>query len=349
MKKTSNKAKIGFILAISSAFLYGLSTPINKLLLLDINPFVLSGWSYLFSGIITLPSLRNKKSNKSLKKTDIPKLVMIILFGSLLGPIIFFFGLNLSTSFQASLFQYSEAIFTILIALIVFKEKISKMTWLGIFIILITLMLWSIDFNIFRINQIFGTGVILILIGCACWAIDNNTTQSLGEKSSFQITSIKCIFGGIISLLLAILLDINIVLNFEYFLVIFIVGIFTFGVSIICFTSALKYLGTISTVMIVSLSPLIAAFLSIFINMEMINFLDLIILFIVILGVYLLIKEKRSIMHFHTAMIHFHPITSETIHHENIRIIEENSNGILHEHWKISHSHTEPHDSEHEN
>jgi len=123
MKKTSNKAKIGFILAISSAFLYGLSTPINKLLLLEINPFVLSGWSYLFSGIITLPSLRNKKSNKSLKKTDIPKLVMIILFGSLLGPIIFFFGLNLSTSFQASLFQYSEAIFTILIALIVFKLK----------------------------------------------------------------------------------------------------------------------------------------------------------------------------------------------------------------------------------
>jgi len=349
MKKPINKTTLGFLLAIGSAFLYGLSTPINKILLLTINPFVLSGWSYLFSGIFTLPSFRKNKSDTSLKKDDIPKLLIIILFGSILGPIIFFFGLNLSTSFQASLFQYSEAIFTILIALIIFKEKISRNTWLGISIILTTLIFWSIDFNIFRISQIIGTGVIFILIGCACWAIDNNTTQSLGDKSSFQITSIKCIVGGLISLLLALFLNLNILLNIEYLMAILIIGILTFGFSIICFISALKFIGTVNTVTIVSLSPFIAALLSIFINMELINFIDLAILIIIILGIFFLIKEKRSFMHFHTAKIHFHSITSETKHHKKIRIIKENSNGILHEHLEGSHFHADPHDLEHDN
>ncbi|MBN1802530.1 MAG: DMT family transporter [Candidatus Lokiarchaeota archaeon] len=338
---------IGYYLAFVAAFLYGLSTPLNKLLLSSISPLVLSGWSYLFSGIILLPGFKSIKVESSLMRQDLPKLFLIVFFGSFLGPLFYLFGLNRASAFQASLFQNSEAVFTILIAIFVFHEKISIKNAVGMALILSILLFWSIDFNLIAHFQIISAGALFILLGCACWAIDNNITQTLSKKSSIQITSFKCVFGGIVSLLLAFFLGSSVFLRIENFLYVGIVGFFTFGLSIICFTTALRYIGTIKTIVILSLSPFIAAVLSIFIIGDSINILDIFIFAVLLFSVFYFMREKHSHIHFHGSLVHSHLIPSNDSEHQEVRIIKREKKGVKHEHLNYEHEHEHYHHKGH--
>src|SRR5204863_1729038 len=82
----------GPLLALGSAFLFGASTPIAKLLLGVTDPLLLAGLLYLGSGIglaLTMAfgrSLGLVRPEAPLRAPDLPWLGAIILFGGILGP-----------------------------------------------------------------------------------------------------------------------------------------------------------------------------------------------------------------------------------------------------------------------
>lgn len=342
-----NKSTLGYLLAITASFLFGLSTPINKLLLGEINPVVLSGWSYLFSGLLLLPSLKYAKKETTLKKSDVPKLSLIILFGSVLGPIFVLFGLSQATAYQSSLFLNFEMIFTVSIAILVFKEEITWRALLGIIIMIVILLAWSVDFQLLTPIELFNFALLFILLGTLFWAMDNNITRTLEDRSSLQITMIKSLFGGVISLIIALILRAQVILSLIQFLIVLLVGFLTFGVSIACFTASLRYIGTIKTSVILSLSPFIGAALSLMIFLQMPSILDLLAFIIALVGVILIVSEKSESIHIHHFLIHSHVIDITDPHHERVKIIKREGENIVHVHEKLKHSHRKPHDDKH--
>ncbi|TFG02951.1 MAG: DMT family transporter [Promethearchaeota archaeon] len=338
----------GYFYALIAALLFGLSTPISKILLTEIDPITLSGWSYIFSGLFLLPGLKYIKKEKYLNSKDLLKISLIIIFGSILGPIFVLIGLANSSAFQASLFLNFEVVFTVLIAILVFKEKITIKNGIGIILIIVLLFSWSINFKFFDYMTFFSVGVSLIVLGCLFWAIDNNITRTLEGKSSIMITMIKSLCGGIITIFIAIILQINIFLSLSQFLIVFIFGVLTFGISIACFITALKYIGTIKAGIILALSPFISAILSIIINQETISLVDLIIFFLVFFGLVLITLENPEKLHGHHFIIHAHSISKEDVHHKDIKILNIEGNKISHVHKPIKHSHSFSHDSMHE-
>ena len=80
------------LLAIASAFLFGASAPIAKLLLGVTDPLLLAGLLYLSSGTglalvkIGGGSLGLGRSEAPLRGHDLPWLATIVLFGGILGP-----------------------------------------------------------------------------------------------------------------------------------------------------------------------------------------------------------------------------------------------------------------------
>jgi len=281
-------------MAFLSAFTFSLATPINKLLLTDITPLALSGWTYLIAGAILLPSFKVFKTGDRFHKKDIPKLSVCILSGGFAAPLCVLTGLTLVTAFQATLFLNSETVFTLILALGIFHEKVKVKGWIGIVLILAILLLWSVNFNILNLSSAYSPGVLLIMLGCFFWGLDNNIDQKLSVKPPAQLTCIKGLSGGAISLLVSVLFSQQSAPTAMEWVGIVCLAFITFSISIVLFLLALKNAGTITTSSIFSISPLMSSILTIFINGNIANAVDFAVLGVVLLGILLLIKDKQE-------------------------------------------------------
>ena len=134
--------QIGVILALMSAALFGASTPFAKILLGDINPWMLAGLLYLGAGlglgiihllrnIFRLPAVE-----APLRRPDLPWLAAVIAAGGILGPVFLMFGLSRTSAAGASLLLNVEGFATMGIAWVVFHENVDRRLLAGAFAIL---------------------------------------------------------------------------------------------------------------------------------------------------------------------------------------------------------------------
>lgn len=116
-----------------------------------ISPTLMAGFLYLGAGIciifiylFRLIFKKNIKKEKKLSKKDIPYVIGMILL-DILAPILMMFGLQSCSAANVSLLNNFEIVMTSLIALLIFKEKISARLWFGIGAITISCLILSIE------------------------------------------------------------------------------------------------------------------------------------------------------------------------------------------------------------
>ena len=174
-----------------SASLFGLSSPLAKLLLKDISPITLAGLLYLgaFLGLF-LYSLITKKTSvaakpQKLEKHDLPWLIGAVITGGVIAPISQMIGLNLISGFSVSLLLNMEGVATAIIAIFFFRENTGKRLWFALLCMTVAgiLLSWNPDQRKFNI-----AGPLLILLAVVCWGIDNNLTRQISDKNPVQIT-----------------------------------------------------------------------------------------------------------------------------------------------------------------
>lgn len=124
---------IAIVFAILAAVFYAINMPCSKLLLEFVSSTILAGLLYLGAGIgILILFLINFKRNGKrnlLTKSDLPYTIGMIIL-DILAPIFLMYGLNNTTSANASLLNNFEIVATSIIALIIFKEFVSLKLWL---------------------------------------------------------------------------------------------------------------------------------------------------------------------------------------------------------------------------
>ena len=139
----------GPALALSSAFLFGASTPIAKLLVGITDPLLLAGLLYLGSGaglalVVTGGGLlRVGRSEAPLRERDLPWLSAIVLFGGILGPALLMRGLTLTPASTGALLLNTEGLATMAIAWVVLRENVDRRIFLGAMAILAGAVLLS--------------------------------------------------------------------------------------------------------------------------------------------------------------------------------------------------------------
>src|SRR5262245_6599773 len=122
----------GAALALVSAALFGASTPFAKLLVGQIDPWLLAALLYLGSGIglTVVLSLREAfgiaPAEAPLRRADLPWLAVIVVCGGVAGPVLLMIGLAQTQAATAALLLNLEAIFTLLIAWTVFRENVDR-------------------------------------------------------------------------------------------------------------------------------------------------------------------------------------------------------------------------------
>ncbi|MDF2891146.1 MAG: hypothetical protein K0R80_1513 [Clostridia bacterium] len=136
--------------AILAAALFGMSAPFSKFLLREISPLMLSALLYLGAGIgmFIIDSIRKISKAKlveaRLTKQELPFVLLMVML-DIAAPIALMFGLTMTTSSNAALLNNFEIAATSVIALIVFKEAISRRLWLSISLITISSIILSIE------------------------------------------------------------------------------------------------------------------------------------------------------------------------------------------------------------
>lgn len=332
-----------------SAALFGISPPLAKLLARDIPPVALAGLLYLgaFAGLSVYSIVRKLFShgnmgNANLRRKDIPWLLGAILSGGIIAPICLMFGLTRISGFTASLLLNLEGVFTAIIAVIFFKENAGKRLWFALICMTAAgvFLTWDPDQNKFNF-----IGPILVTLSMICWGVDNNLTRNISARNPLQITRVKGCVSGMVSIVLAYALGMDIKWDASIFYAL-LLGACSYGVSLVFFIKALEGLGSFRTGVFFSLAPFIGAVTSLLMLHEWIGWVMFPAIILSVAGVWLISTEKHEHPHVHKEEIHthlhdhkFHHIHDHegTVREPHIHEHKHSEETHVHAHWPDTH------------
>lgn len=248
------------LFAILAALLYAINVPFSKLLLSHVSPTMMAAFLYIGAGaglVLYGFAVRMSGGNaikKPLTKSDLPYVIAMVVL-DVAAPILLMFGITRTPSSSASLLNNFEIVATSVIALVFFKEAVSKRLWAAIALVTFASMLLGFEgFDSFRPNE----GSLLVLGACFCWGLENNCTKKISGKSSVEIVTINGFFSGFGSLLVAILLG-EPFPAMKYLTAVLLLGFVSYGLSFHFYIKAQKDLGAAKTSAYYSISPFLGA------------------------------------------------------------------------------------------
>lgn len=335
----------GPVLALSSAFLFGASTPIAKLLLGITDPLLLAGLLYLGSGaglaLIATGgrSLGLGRSEAPLRARDLPWLGAIVLFGGILGPALLMWGLALTPASTGALLLNTEGLATMAIAWVVFRENVDRRIFLGAMAILAGAVLLSWPEEV-GTGPRLNWGSVLIVLACVSWGIDNNLTRKLSAADPLQIAMIKGLAAGAVNFALALARGASLP-GAATLATAAAVGFFGYGVSLVFFVLGLRHLGAARTGAYFSTAPFIGAALALPLFGEMPTLALTGAALLMGIGVYLHLAEAHDHEHLHEPLEHEHRHVHD-IHHQHEHAPDAPP-GESHSHWhrhpRVLHKH----------
>jgi drug/metabolite transporter (DMT)-like permease len=316
----SHHPRGGPLLALGSAFLFGASTPIAKLLLGVTDPLLLAGLLYLGSGIGLALATAIRRSvgvvrpEAPLRARDLPWLAAIVLFGGILGPALLMSGLALTPASSAALLLNTEGLATMAIAWLVFRENVDRRIFLGAMAILAgaVLLSWPAGGGA---NPQLNWGSVLIVLACVSWGIDNNLTRKLSAADPLQIAMIKGLAAGAVNLVLALSRGAPLPAAAPLAAA-GAIGFLGYGVSLVLFVLGLRHLGAARTGAYFSTAPFIGAALALPLFGEPVTLPLIGAALLMGIGVYLHLAETHEHEHLHEPLEHEHRHMHD-MHHQH--------------------------------
>jgi drug/metabolite transporter (DMT)-like permease len=335
------------MIGLASAVLFGMSTPLAKLLLGPLSPLLLAGLLYAGSGTGLLLLLGARRALASgAPPLNLPRrsewgwLAAAIAVGGVAGPVALMYGLAITAASTASLLLNLEAVFTALIAWFLFRENFNRRVISGMVAIIGggALLAWAPGAS-------GGTpfGVLLIGVACLCWAIDNNLTRKVSASDAVFIAGIKGLVAGAVNLTLALAIGKTLpsvaVVGLALAL-----GFVGYGVSLVLFVLALRDLGSARAAAYFSVAPFFGAALALLIEGEPATAQQVAAGILMAAGVWLHLTEKHEHEHLHEPLVHEHDHVHDDHHHHGhgpgIDLHEPHSHVHAHTLARHAHAHT---------
>ena len=291
---TNSNIIIGYLSAIVAAMLFGSVSTLAKPLLSTVDPIILSSIIYLTAGLFFTPFAARTRSKITRKFFFL--ILTSAISGAVIAPIVFFLGLKMSTAADTALLANGETVFSILFALLIFRERLRPIGYIAVTLILVGLFLvtTNLDFNssIFSLNL----GNVLIILSTIIWGFDNNICKIIARQIHVsRLIQLKALIGGSILLGTVLISGIPFNIQSEQILPIILIGVFGFAISLYLYLHSIKRIGVIKASSLLSLSAVFGlAFALIFLN-ELISITQVIAISVMIFGIHLMyLYEKKD-------------------------------------------------------
>ncbi|WP_136808056.1 DMT family transporter [Desulfosediminicola flagellatus] len=343
MKSSASKHTEWQIFAIGigllSAFLFGLATPASKILLGNLNPFLLAGLLYLGAAIGVTPLVARERTLQQIRpKVSRRQYLYIagtVLCGGFLGPTLLLFGLKAAHASSVAIWLNMELVATAIIGALLFDDHLDRNGWFGVCLALAAGLVMTIS---------EGSGgllaALMVTAACFSWGFDNHFTALIDCMTPSQITLIKGVIAGSVNVAIGLSLDVH---SAEFLLVAkaLILGAVSYGASIVLYVMAAQQIGATRSQILFSSSPFFGVGLAAILLGEQIHITHIGAICCLTGAIFFSNRVKHEHNHIHSDLNHTHLHNHDDDHHDHEHDNPE-ANGPhshAHQHQKITHSH----------
>ena len=359
---------------VLGALAFAASVPLGKALVAGVAPRACAGVLYLAAGLaLSLALLCRARashppaavratphgataprptipSGNTLRGWEWAWLAGAVLSGGVLAPVALFAGLTRLQGHIAGLLLNLESVFTIALAMALYRERLGKRGWAGAVAVVLggaLLALAASSEGESPPTQI--PGILLLACACALWALDNNLTQRVSGRDARQIVAIKGLVGGTTNLVVAAVHGELGGWTGPKLAGASVVGVVCYGLSIVLFVRGLRQLGVARTGMLFALVPGFAAVLSWVFLREPVHVMAVLSLALMSGGSLAVATDRHEHLHRHAAFDHEHAHEHDE-HHQHAHAPEElarTPHSHAHHHEPVEHAHPHAHDLHH--
>lgn len=296
--RLTSPTTLGYLVVIIAATLESLRQILSKALLVpndqmtaELNPVIICFFIFIFNGLFFSPFTKNSGSIKKIRKKDLLFITLIGIAESA-ALITYFFGLHDSTALNASVLNNSEIMFSILLAIVIFRERLQKMERIPFAMIITGMVILPIGYDFYSNGITMSKivfGDILLLLAGLFWALDINMTHHVSSRvGSKRMTQLISFLAGLFSLCLILGFQIPFKIDIMHMPAIAIIGIVSIGMTNVLFITGLKLIGAVRTILIYSINSAFGVVLAGIFLHENITIFSIISVSVAFLGIYLL-------------------------------------------------------------
>ena len=330
---------------LAAALLFGLSTPVAKLLLPGAGPFLLAGLLYLGSGIAlsALAPLRSAGREAPLRRGDLPTLAGLVLAGGIAGPVLFLFGLGRTSGAAAALLLNLEAPLTIAVAVAFFGESLTRREAAGAAAIVAGAAVLSA-----APGGLSGglPGSLAIAAACLCWALDNNLSARLSLRDPVAVVRVKSLVAGAVNVGLGLLAGERLP-SAAPLAGALATGALGYGLSIVLHLRATRALGAARQGALFAAAPFAGALAAMALLSERPGYPEAVAAAAMAVGILAVVRARHGHVHAHQALRHDHAHVHDAHHQHEHPPGTPEPHAHPHAHAALVHEHPHASDAHH--
>lgn len=302
----------GALLAVLAAVLFGLSTPLVQRLGVGLGPFTTAALLYAGAALCGAALRRPPAREAALRRADRGRVVAMAALGAVAGPVALAWGLQRTSGASASLMLVLEAVFTALLARLLYAEALGHRVLAAMALMGAGALLLVADQGLAGAVQ--WLGLLAVTGATLAWAADNTLSRALADRDPGQVVLAKSLLGALASAVLGAVAG-EPAPGAASALGLVAVGAAGYGLSLRCYLLAQRSFGAGRTGSLFSLAPFLGAVAAVMLGERLPGPLMLLGGLLMLAGVLLHLGEHHAHEHEHEALEHEHAHTHDDGHH----------------------------------
>ena len=329
----------GGLLALLAALLFGVSTPLVQHFGKGLGAFTTAALLYAGAAAVGMASRQRIEREARVVRGDVPRLLSMAAFGAVLGPVALAWGLQHTSGTSASLMLTLEALFTALLARLLYRETMDRRVWAAMLLLLVGGAALVLDQGRSGAAQLWG--MLSVLLATAAWGADNTLSRALAERDPGQVVLGKAAIGTVATTVLAWLLG-EPWPAWSVALALFAIGASGYGLSLRFYLLAQRAFGAARTGSVFAFAPFIGAAFAIALGDRSGTWVMAAGGVLMMLGVALHLAESHGHEHEHERLEHEHAHRHDDGHHDHthdVLPVGAHSHSHVHEPRRHAHPH----------
>jgi drug/metabolite transporter (DMT)-like permease len=339
----------GVWIAAVAAIAFGITTPIVAWAGARVGPFATAALLYLGAAASSLVLRIARPSGTPLARADAARIVAVAIAGAVVAPALLAWGLQRTGATTGALLLNLEAVFTVALARLVYREPIGARVAAAVAAIVAggaTLALATAGHA--DATALRATGIAAIAGATAAWALDNTLTRPLAERDPLAVVAAKGTLGAALSITAAAVAGERLPPLREA-LALVACGATGYGLSLRLYLVAQRRIGAGRTGSVFALAPFVGAALAIALGDRAADAWTAVAAALFILGVVLHATEHHHHAHTHEPVEHVHAHRHDDGHHTHVHeppVTGEHTHP--HRHDRVVHDHDHAPDLHHD-
>jgi drug/metabolite transporter (DMT)-like permease len=319
---------------------FGLVTPLVAWAGHDVGPLTTAALLYAgAAATAVLLRLFVRRSEAPLRRSDGPRLIAIALAGGALAPTLLAWGLQRAGATAGSLLLNLEAVFTVLLAHLFYREHIGRRVIAAVAAMVLGGAVLGLGSTLG--GHVGAFGALAVAGATLGWAFDNTLTRPLADRDPFAVILVKGSIGATVTLVVAVFRG-EPLPHAVPAAVLVACGATGYGASLYLYLLAQRRIGAARTGSVFALAPFIGAATAWAAGDRHADAGALVAAVLFAAGIYLHLTERHRHRHAHAAIEHDHLHRHDDDHHTHTHdppFVGEHSHAHHHEHIEHEHDH----------